>query len=170
VVVVVVDADGGCACIVSSVGHLRVCGGGLRDGLKLVIGLYGHFSGAGSFKRGRGSSSLGAICITALAVVVAVVWVLKSVVTLVARLCFILQVAHSAVLPHHSVHHPPHEQLLVRLEAGGVRVTVPRHLLVHLHPQSTLRAVAHRRGVGAGCTGPVGLSSWVYRVGTHCWQ
>jgi hypothetical protein len=63
--------------------------------------------------------------------------------------------------------------LLVRLEGGGVGVAVPRHLLltpVHLHPQSTLRAVACRQGVGAGCTGPVGLSSWVYHIGTHRWQ
>jgi hypothetical protein len=74
---------------------------------------------------------------------------------------------------HRSAHHPPHEQLLARLEAGGVGMAVPRCLLltpVHLHPQSTLRAVAHRRGAGAGCTGPVGPLLWVYHVGTHCWQ
>jgi hypothetical protein len=71
---------------------------------------------------------------------------------------------------HRSTHHPPHEQLLVRLEAGGVGVAVPRCLLltsIHLHPRSTLPAVARRRGAGAGCTGPIGLLSWVYRIGTH---
>jgi hypothetical protein len=70
------------------------------------------------------------------------------------------------------MHHAPHEQLLVRLEACGVPsvVGVARHLLWvwrvirrgcggggppplgprHQHPQSTLRAVARRRGAGTG--------------------
>jgi hypothetical protein len=112
----------------SAVLGISGCGVGLRDRLKLDIGLYSYFSGAGSFERGRSGLLLGAVCITVSAVVVVVVWVLKSVVTLVTSLCFISQVACSTVLPRHSAHHPPHKQLLVRLEAGGVGVGVPRHL------------------------------------------
>jgi hypothetical protein len=101
--------DGGCASVAA--GDMAVVTGLISGVLGAGVSLQaceaasqvlgGSVDVPASFSR-RGHSSLDAVCVTASAIVVIVVWVLELVVTLAVSLCFVSQVSRSAVLPRSS--------------------------------------------------------------------